>query len=57
MQQCDYSLFKYKIQPVWEEPENKEGGRIVFQVIFIITALKWLTFDCLVVETRPNVAQ
>jgi hypothetical protein len=32
MQQCDYSLFKYQIQPVWEEKENKNGGRIVFQV-------------------------
>lgn len=32
MQQCDYSLFKYKIQPVWEEKENVQGGRLIFQV-------------------------
>ncbi|KAI6243762.1 Eukaryotic translation initiation factor 4E-1A-like, protein [Aphelenchoides fujianensis] len=30
--QCDYSLFKEAIPPVWEEPDNKSGGRIVYQV-------------------------
>uniref|UniRef100_A0A1I8ASD3 EIF-4F 25 kDa subunit n=1 Tax=Steinernema glaseri TaxID=37863 RepID=A0A1I8ASD3_9BILA len=24
---CDYNVFRNKIQPVWEEPENKDGGR------------------------------
>ncbi|KAI6191256.1 EIF-4F 25 kDa subunit [Aphelenchoides bicaudatus] len=32
MSQCDYSLFKHDIRPVWEEPENKQGGRLVFQL-------------------------
>jgi len=32
MPQCDYSLFKYEIEPVWEVPENVNGGRLVFQL-------------------------
>ncbi|XP_076455324.1 eukaryotic translation initiation factor 4E-like [Babylonia areolata] len=24
---CDYSVFKDGIQPMWEDPQNKEGGR------------------------------
>ncbi|KAI6205836.1 hypothetical protein M3Y94_00837500 [Aphelenchoides besseyi] len=30
--QCDYSLFKESIPPVWEERDNKSGGRIVYQL-------------------------
>jgi len=29
MLMCDYSLFRGDIQPVWEVPENKDGGRLV----------------------------
>lgn len=32
MSQCDYSLFKYQIRPVWEEEQNVRGGRIVYQL-------------------------
>jgi len=31
-QGCDYSLFKGEIEPMWEDPENKEGGRWVINL-------------------------
>jgi len=27
---CDYSIFKNGIEPMWEDPRNKRGGRWVF---------------------------
>jgi len=33
MLMCDYSLFRGDIQPVWEVPENKDGGRLVFMLL------------------------
>nr|CAD2152563.1 unnamed protein product [Meloidogyne enterolobii] len=29
---CDYNFFKEGIQPVWEVPENKDGGRLIVQI-------------------------
>lgn len=29
---CDYSIFKNDIQPMWEDPENKDGGRWLINV-------------------------
>jgi len=29
---CDYNFFKEGIQPVWEVPDNKMGGRLIVQV-------------------------
>jgi len=29
---CDYNFFKEGIQPVWEVPDNKNGGRLIVQV-------------------------
>lgn len=29
---CDYNLFKEGIQPMWEVPQNKDGGRLVLSV-------------------------
>uniref|UniRef100_A0A914KG94 EIF-4F 25 kDa subunit n=1 Tax=Meloidogyne incognita TaxID=6306 RepID=A0A914KG94_MELIC len=29
---CDYNFFKEGIQPVWEVPDNKNGGRLIVQI-------------------------
>ncbi|KAL7074074.1 hypothetical protein ACQ4LE_006713 [Meloidogyne hapla] len=29
---CDYNFFKQDIQPVWEVPENKDGGRLIVTI-------------------------
>ena len=29
---CDYNLFKENISPMWEVPENRDGGRLVLSV-------------------------
>lgn len=29
---CNYSLFKYGIRPIWEDPRNRNGGRFVFTI-------------------------
>lgn len=29
---CNYSLFKYGIRPIWEDPLNRNGGRFVFTI-------------------------
>ncbi|KAL6728917.1 hypothetical protein Aduo_000020 [Ancylostoma duodenale] len=29
---CDYNVFKYGIQPMWEVPENLKGGRWLITV-------------------------
>lgn len=31
---CDYSVFKENIEPMWEVPENTNGGRWLITVIF-----------------------
>ena len=29
---CDYSLFKEGIKPMWEDPQNKDGGRWLISI-------------------------
>ena len=29
---CDYSLFKQGIKPMWEDPQNKDGGRWLISI-------------------------
>lgn len=36
---CDLNLFKKGIDPMWEVPQNQNGGRLVLTV----SASRWLT--------------
>ena len=39
----DYHLFKYGVKPEWEDPENRDGGQWVFELVRSIQSIVTIT--------------
>ncbi len=61
---CNYSLFKKGIRPVWEDPMNQHGGRLVFTIkkdkldYKLFVEKMWFEFSMAVVgNVLPDVSE